>query len=399
LLCRYDGRGRLRRTAVSADTKAFQRWAQAFERRCRVEGFLTQAQLEETLVAAVQAGQLKIGAGGIALVGFDALTPAQMGLVEALRAAGDAVTEVRLATSIEHRTLVGAADEVEELSVAARWIREYLERRPGARVAVIVPGLETLRAEIDRVFREVLSPELEDIEVTDGGPYEFSLGRTLTEYPIVAVALELLRWAATALPIERVSALLLSPYFCPAMEEQRERAEFDAFELRRARMLRPEVSLEGLIGAVEGSRRRAKLSRLLDALRAMRRIAGRRMNNAEQLSHAEWAERMRELLEAAGWGVSRGEDSVEFQTRRRWERALDELATLDFDGQQVEFANALENLERIARKTIFAPESREAPVQVMGPLEATGGRFDALWFLRAGDLSWPVTTGGSPLLS
>ena len=41
---------------------------------------------------------------------------------------------------------------------------------------------------------------------------------------------------------------------------------------------------------------------------------------------------------------------------------------------------------------MFAPESRDAPVQVMGPLEAAGGTFDAVWFLRAGELSWPMET-------
>ena len=41
--------------------------------------------------------------------------------------------------------------------------------------------------------------------------------------------------------------------------------------------------------------------------------------------------------------------------------------------QPVEFDQALTALERIARQTMFAPESREAPVQVMGPLEAAGG--------------------------
>src|SRR5207253_9288901 len=92
------------------------------------------------------------------------------------------------------------------------------------------------------------------------------------------------------------------------------------------------------------------------------------------------------------------ETSVEFQTRRKWESALDELAALDFDGAQIEFAQALEALERIARQTTFAPESRDAPVQVMGPLEAAGGSFDAVWFLGAGDLSWPPAAAASPLL-
>ena len=41
----------------------------------------------------------------------------------------------------------------------------------------------------------------------------------------------------------------------------------------------------------------------------------------------------------------RSESSVEFQTRRKWESALDELATLDFDGVPVEFGQALKALE------------------------------------------------------
>src|SRR5438552_2238258 len=82
----------------------------------------------------------------------------------------------------------------------------------------------------------------------------------------------------------------------------------------------------------------------------------------------------------------------------QWVRALGGAATLDFDGVQVEFVQALEALETIAWQTTFAPESRDAPVQVMGPLEAAGGTFDAVWFLRAGDLSWPAAASVNPLL-
>jgi ATP-dependent helicase/nuclease subunit B len=399
LLCSYNGLGRLRRAAVSADTRAFQRWAQMFERTCRVEGLLTQAELEGMLRDAVEAGQVEAGAHGVQLIGFDAMTPAQAGLVETLRAAGVGVEDLQLKMQQESRTLVATADEAEELSVAARWIRKFLEEHAGARVAVIVPGMATQRAEIDRVFREVLAPELEDIAAQDAvGPYEFSLGVALAEAPLVAVALELLRWAAEPLTVDHVSGLLLSPYFCTVPEERGARAEFDAFELRRARMLRPEVSLEWLSAMVDRSKRRPRLGRLPEALHAMRHVIVNRLNTADRRSHSEWAERMQELLKAAGWGASEGKDSIELQTRRAWESALDELATLDFDGQRVGFAQGLERLVRIAKQTVFAPESREAPVQVMGPLEAAGGRFDAVWFLRGGDLSWPVSTSASSLL-
>ncbi|HWY99735.1 MAG TPA: PD-(D/E)XK nuclease family protein [Edaphobacter sp.] len=398
LVCRYEGRRRLPGADGGADTRAFQRWARTFERLCQVEGFLAQAQLEEALRGAVTDGLVRLPASGIVLVGFDAMTPAQAQLVETLRSAGVDVEELRPAIEAARRMLVEAADEPEELRVAARWVRNFLEEQPGAKVAVIAPGLETHRREIDRVFREVLAPELEDIRTgSEGGPYEFSLGVALAETPMVATALELLRWVTGALPLERVSGLLLSRYFAMTSEEWGARAEFDAFELRKTGMLRPEISLDGLFAAVSGSKRKAKLSQLLGVLRAMRVVANR-LQGMTARTHAEWAEGMRELLEAAAWGSGAGETSVEFQTRRKWESAFDELATLDFDGVQVEFAQALEALERIARQTTFAPESRDAPVQVMGPLEAAGGAFDAVWFLRAGDLSWPALAVASPLL-
>ena len=79
------------------------------------------------------------------------------------RAVGVAVGEIADRRAAAAADAGGGADEREELAAAARWVRGVLEERPGARVGVIVPGLEEQRAEIDRVFREVLAPELEDI--------------------------------------------------------------------------------------------------------------------------------------------------------------------------------------------------------------------------------------------
>jgi ATP-dependent helicase/nuclease subunit B len=399
LLWSYNGQGRLREMPVSTDTRAFQRWAVEFERRCRAEGYVSQAQLEEMLRGAVVAGRLEIETQELVLVGFDVMAPAQGRLIEAVREAGVGVEEVLPGGMAERTELVEAADEGDELRVCARWVRGLLEEEGDARVAVIVPGLEGQRAEIDRVFREVLAPELQDIGVgSDVGPYEFSLGMPLAKTAMGAVALELLQWVSGPLPLERVSGLLLSPYFAGVFAERGARAEFDAFVLRRTKMLRPEVSLEGLIGLAEGWRHNAKLPVLLGAMRRMRHAIGRTVARDEGRMHSEWAEGMHEILEAAGWGAGEGEDSIEFQTRRKWESALDELATLDFDGVRVSFDDALDELTRIAERTMFAPESREAPVQVMGPLEAAGCEFDAVWFLRAGDLSWPVRPSASPLL-
>ena len=157
-----------------------------------------------------------------------------------------------------------------------------------------------------------------------------------------------------------------------------------------------------LAGSKRSSRRAAKLPRLLAQLRALHRTANRLVTSAEPQPRrkpcADWADNIRELLQAAGWAAAHANDSVEFQTRRKWESALDELATLDFEGARVPFVEALDELEGILQRTLFAPESRDAPIQIMGPHEAAGSRFDALYFLRAGDLSWPAGNNLNPLL-
>jgi probable DNA repair protein len=136
---------------------------------------------------------------------------------------------------------------------------------------------------------------------------------------------------------------------------------------------------------------------LLNHLRALRTQVNRSDFSAKR-THADWATAIHELLEAAGWAPTSQLDSIEFQTRRKWDGALDELATLDFDGARVIFKDALAALERISAETLFAPESRHAPVQIMGPLECAGSTFDAIWFLGASDLAWPANSPPNPLL-
>jgi ATP-dependent helicase/nuclease subunit B len=403
LICSRDGQLSLQEAIGNSDTRSFQRWAHTFERLCQTERFIAQAQVEDKLREELEKGLprtmfFELTAGRVVLVGFDHMTPSQSRLVEALLSTGILVEELQITIPSQRHLLVEADDGLEELFIAARWVRTFLEENAGATVAVIVPALESERREIDRVFREVLAPELEDIRADDHvEPYEFSLGSTLMETPMVSTALDLLRWSTEPLPVEEVSALLLSPYFAMSGKERSARAEFDVFELRKARMLRPEISLHGLVEMMDRSKRRSKLSQLLGTLRAMHRVADR-LQGLDARSHADWTGKMQEVLVTAAWGSGGKDTSVEFQTRRKWESALDELATLDFDGVPVDFAQAVGALERIARQTMFAPESREAPVQVMGPLEAAGSTFDAVWFLRAGELNWPMPTVGSSLL-
>lgn len=391
----------------NSDTAAFARWARVFEQRCNDERLLTMAGLDAVLSEEVRTRNLRLEASELLLVGHDRMMPAQERLLDALRSSGIVISHAGGRVHHERRLLTAATDEAEELRACARWAAAWLDREPRMQIAVIVPDLGTERAGIERVFREILAPDLESIAANEGtAPFEFSLGRTLAEAPMVAVALELLRWAGGALPLDRVSALLVSDYFAGRNSpgqvsgahagEREARAAFDAYKLRREGMLRPEITIARMVRQVAGSKQAVKLPGLLTALRRLQRTAGEFGERAQ--SYGEWAEALRDLLAGAGWGPAAAETSEEFQLRERWESALDVMATLDFRGAAVEYADALRAIERIAQTSTFAPESRSAPVQVMGPLEAAGSEFNAVWFLRAGELAWPPVTGSLPLV-
>ncbi|SFS15629.1 probable DNA repair protein [Granulicella pectinivorans] len=396
-LARFRGLGRLKGSATNRDTEAFAAWAAAFDERCHTGRLLPEAGLEASLRKALKEGTLRI-ANEILLVGFDRLVPAQEALLEAIADIGVRIETAEQPDLPQERFLSIAEDEAQELRLAAHWIRRYLDDRPEARVAVVVPGLADERARIGRVFREILAPGSQAIGFAVAGPFEFSAGEALVERPMIAAALDLLAWAEEALDLERVSQLLLSPYVATGAE-QPARAEFDAFELRRAAALRPEIRLDGLIAKLEASKRRERLSRTLAALRGLRSVAERRLPANARRPYGDWAEAIREMLQASGWGRRGSEDSVEFQTRERWESTLDELATLDFEGGRVPYRAALDALRSIVTSTVFAPEAQDAPVQVLAPEESAGQRCDAIWFLRAGEFTWPTPVSGSPFLS
>ncbi len=400
LLCLYGGRDRLRDLQLSTDGRAFERWLRAFERRLVRDRLVTPAELPSELQ--------KAGNGverALVLVDFDAHTHAFKGFLECVLHAGWQVEEITTGAAETEGYLFTAEDDRAELEAVASWVKRKRAGDPGVRVGIVVPNLEERRAQMERVFAPALDPV--ETLITSAGlagsgsgsrVYEFSLGQALGELPVAATAMDLLRWPLGPLPVERVSALLLSPWFTGGIQAA---ASFDAFELRQAGLLQPEISLEGAIGLVEGARSRSALGDLLLRLRSLRktaREAGFAPEDARELSHTEWAETFGELLGSAGWDAHAGFDSLAFQQHRRFGSALDELATLDFDGRQISGVGAVDALERILGQTIFAPESHDAPVQILGPLEVGGVAFDALWFMGADDLAWPPPTATNPLL-
>ena len=374
--------------------ESFREWARGFERRCRQEDWLSRAKLPLVLQEAVLAGQEE-APFRLVLTGFDRITPAQQDLIDAFKEQGH---DIALAEPAEispglASLLVEAVDQTDEIATCALWVQRELAAAAAlgqtCRIAVVVPGVSRERPEIERAFRQILAPEAVAIGARDLPlPYEFSLGVSLADVPMARSALLLLRWMKEALLQDQVSWLLLSGFLCEQQDELLAIAEFDV-NVRRRAMRQPEQDLDSFLQSAYPP------EKLRHRLQAARRL----LHQDSTLTFAQWVHVADQMLEAVHWPGAHVLESEDFQVQARWSQLLDGLAALAFDGRTVDYAEFLEVLEQQAKQTIFAPESRDAPVQILGPLEAAGLSFDALWFLGADDASWPAVGRPHPFLT
>lgn len=393
LLSAYEAHRERNNAWGKADAERFRKWAAAFDRECARNNWMPRAGLEQTLAARLgESAGLVSGLGEILLVGFDRTTPAQEKLLRTLGERGARVRFVQAGGGEAQLEFLRADGLHEEITACARWARGILEKNSEARIGVLVPDLGAVQAEIARVFRRELMPQSDNIFSDAAMPFEFSLGQPLGDVPVVHAALLLLRWLRAPLREEELSWLLFSGFLPGDGAERLALAGLDA-KARNSGMLSLEISLETFLREAYGSRLTA-IARLENARRA---AAANRLTEEDRLP-GRWTDIAQMLLLEAGWPGEEHAGSLHFQALRRWERALDELALLDFNGQRIGYEDFLRALEAHALETIFAPESQGAPVQVMGALEASGQQFDAVWFLGADDASWPPRGRAHPLL-
>jgi probable DNA repair protein len=369
------------------DALAFTQWARQFAEACESQGWIDAARVSDRLREGLAGLRLP---ARVLLAGFDELTPHQTDFIEACRQEGCEVEKVVVWPAPEVATVVRAPfpDRDQELIAAARWARKLLEANPREAIGVIVSDLAVRRAAVERVFRTVLEP---GSQLPGGAPISrlvnFSAGQPLADYPIVGSALGVLRLSKDHNDWHDISVLVRDGYIAGAETERTARGLLDA-RLR------------------ESGRTQFSLADVRDQARTTCPALSRALRNwlkandvlpARQTA-APWAATFSAMLEAVGWPGEQPLNSVEYQTVEAWKKALSAFAGIDSAAGEMAAAEALSLLTRVAGGTDFQPESPDAPVQVLGTLEAFGLRFDHLWVVGLDDESWPKAASPDPFL-
>ncbi len=368
------------------DAAVFARWAEAYRAELQRLGAQDLA-VAATALAAV-ADRVAAGCEATVLVGFTELTPQQERLGAALLAAGANLRQLDpLPTASATVTRTLAASARDEVAAALEWARGHAVRNPEARIGIVVEDLAARREEIVALAEERLCP---GALLPGAGPrlapFEVSLGIGLAVVPLVVAALDLIDLGEASLASGAAAALLRSPYLPAADEAWAARAGIERDWLEGGRR---EVTLGEAIAALD------TCSPALAAQWREGRDARRRMPAA---SPREWVDAWRNWLLAAGWPGSRPLDSDEYQARAAWDRLLGEFASLAAVSRRLAPAAAIATLRALAGQTIFQVEGSAAPIQILGVLEGTSLRFDALWVAGLAAERWPAAPAPNPLL-
>lgn len=393
------------------DVLHFQRWAERFSRECARRGWLDEARLPACVVEALDDGRVTPPAR-VLLLGFEDWTPVQQAVLESLQRRGTQVEllgaplpEVRPArasgvgTPLQLSLLNEDAarafrlcfpDAASEDEAAARWARAWLDRAAGSRLAIVAPDLAARRARLARLLDAQLAPHALLPGMSDTPrPWNISLGTPLREHGMVRAAFLVFALGEARLDLDTLGQALRSPFLGGFETERDARALLDA-RLRRGG--------ERLVSR-EHARRQAAEGGCPLFGQMLARLHAQQQEQPRQQSPAAWVQTLREELRLAGWPGEGALDSPSFQLRQAWLDAMGALARLEIVRPLMTRGEALARLRELAADTLFQPEAtQDARVQVLGPLEAVGLRFDAVWLLGMHHEQWPPEARPNPFL-
>ncbi|MGB9409006.1 MAG: PD-(D/E)XK nuclease family protein [Terracidiphilus sp.] len=368
------------RAAWQLDAAAFSGWLAVFDEVCRSGNLLSPGRLPYELISLLKTDSTE--RPPLLLAGFDRILPVQCSLFDAWGEWHEAVRGEPAGEIHFH----AATDAQAELAACAIWCGSQLATNPNARLLVVAQAASARRGEIERAF-------LRHAGTAAAPTFEFSLGIPLSQVALARAALLLLRWLDGSLAEQELDWLLSTGHAAANAQESAALASYMR-TLRRFSLERTHWTLAAFLGQRCASELLPTpwVERISAAQRLLADFARRPQ------SPLVWAELVPRLLVDLHFAAARSLSSAEYQTVRRWQQTVESCGSLGFDGRRISWADFLSQLDRTLDETLFAPESRNAPIQIAGPAESAGLTADAVWFLGADEDAWPAGGSTHPLL-
>lgn len=314
----------------------------------------------------------------ICLRGFNELTPQYATFFAKLKTYNINIIEDQLTTESAKVIRAGFSNVTTELQSAATWAMESLQVKPEQNIAVVIPELERLRAQVHNIFGAILPKAWLNI----------SAPLALSSYTLIQTALLILQLSKYTVNFSDISILLRSPYVGNFMQESSLRASLDR-KLRE--LVEEKLTWHTLLKFLQDEDIVFK-QYTTDFCEKLDKVRG---NHAA----AYWATVMQDLLYCWQWPGDRALNVEELDLLSCWRELLDQYCQLSLIIGEHSFAQALQVLQRLANDTPFlAAETGLTKLHVLGLLESEGLVFDQLWVCGMTRDSWPATANPNPFI-
>ena len=371
---------------VHEDTPAItylRRWSKSYRQLLAMNTLVTPAESWQSILKAFEDGLLS-REGTILTYGFQSQPPL---IKKILDTASPETRSIESTKNSAGSHVVMAVDHDEELRSAANWAAQKITQQPDQRIGIVVPDLNSSLTKTVRIVNEALG------DYNTESIVNISAGTPLSQTSIANSALGLIECLNRKKGLQEWLEILYSPHnvFDQLSVQSRVNAELSLRKTRRF-----EHSFSEFFDAVCPDNEAEPIPDTLAAAAHLRDTHND--HHRLQQNFTAWAGFFNSHLKNLGWPGKRALDSLEYQQKEHWQRLLAQFSGLDNLGIEIGFANALKHLRRLAQDTVFHPKTADAPLQILGLLEASGLRFDSLWVLGMDCQSFPASVSINPLL-
>jgi probable DNA repair protein len=372
----------------STAVNKFRRWAKTYQSILDKKQLLTSPSTWSK-VAEGFAQQGLNTENSIYLYGFQSIPPLQQRVLEA--ATSDIIPIEVMGESASISKYECPEPKV-ELEIAAKWAAQQLLNDPNQRIGLIIPDLSNRVSETARLINEALASNNCSTAVN------ISAGVKLFETPLLQSALSLLEMTEYKLPMAHWLGIVNSSYwhfnhlpiqFKVDCELQlRETKKYDLSLDKFTQIIRAQQSKLDDPDSIQ-----AQLQPLYDIQQLIRQTA------KAKKTFAQWAEFFKQFTAQLGWPGLKQPNSLQYQQIQYWEKLLGFFSELDNLAIEISHSRALSYLQKLANEHLFHPQTGDAPLQVLGLLEAVGLQFDQLWITGMHSDNFPASGSINPVLS
>lgn len=333
--------------------------------------------LAKLIIAPLLAQMKAAPTNKIILFGFDEMPPQSQAFCETLKSQGLMVESLDWhypSIVREQHALPGIEEEYRTM---AYWAKTQLKHGQ-QQIACIAPDLTHSRALLARVFYETFHPDALFEPYATSPYFNISGGEYLADLPLFQTLFNFLDLFAAQIDYSVLNNLLLSPFIAQAETEKLARVAVDL--CLRNKLLQTihyhDVPLDILNEQVPAFSQLWQNVIARDPKQQIRPPSG-------------WIEWLNALLQVLGWPGERIVNSAEYQQLTQWHSVMANLVTLDAFCKQLTYKQFVELLKEALNNVPFEIKTNDAPVQILGALEAAGSIFDCIWVSGLTDKNWP----------